>query len=212
MTLEEMRAALGPVGKAVAGAVEVGVVTAGSYLSGGAMGYVGGGLFGMGALFRPADSPPPPPPGGAGPLGLGGARPQPPPPPPPQAPPPPPPRIRPGLGGEVRGRLGNLNSRALASAGSWAQLSAAFSGFHALSRVVRGGREDRWNGIAGSAMTGAYLNRAGGPQAMLQGATTYASFTYMLDVFFGTSGGRGRNRAGPAYVDDQFDYQEEQLN
>ena len=58
MTLEEMRAALGPVGKAVAGAVEVGVVTAGSYLSGGAMGYVGGGLFGMGALFRPADSPP----------------------------------------------------------------------------------------------------------------------------------------------------------
>ena len=194
LTLEEMRARLGPVGKTVAGAVEVGMVTAGSYLSGGILGYIGGGLFGLGALARPSDYQPPPPPT------LPGQQP----------PPTPPTRPKPtGFGGEFRGRMGNVNAKAVASAKSWAQLSAAFSGFHALTRVVRGGREDRWNGIVGSAFTGAYLNRQGGPQAMLQGATTYASFTYMLDVFFGTKG--GRNKDG-VFIDDQFQYQEQQLN
>ena len=194
LTLEEMRARLGPVGKTVAGAVEVGMVTAGSYLSGGILGYIGGGLFGLGALARPSDYQPPPPPT------LPGQ----------QTPQTPPTRPKPtGFGGEFRGRMGNVNAKAVASAKSWAQLSAAFSGFHALTRVVRGGREDRWNGIVGSAFTGAYLNRQGGPQAMLQGATTYASFTYMLDVFFGTKG--GSNKDG-VFIDDQFQYQEQQLN
>lgn len=193
LTLEEMRARLGPVGKSVAGAVEVGMVTAGSYLSGGILGYIGGGLFGLGALARPSDYQPPTPPT------LPGQ----------QKPPTPPTRPKPtGFGGEFRGRMGNVNAKAVASAKSWAQLSAAFSGFHALTRVVRGGREDRWNGIVGSAFTGAYLNRQGGPQAMLQGATTYASFTYMLDVFFGTKG--GSNKDG-VFIDDQFQYQEQQL-
>ena len=194
LTLGEMRARLGPVGKTVAGAVEVGMVTAGSYLSGGIMGYIGGGLFGLGALARPSDYQPPPPPT------LSGQQP----------PPTPPTRPNPtGFGGEFRGRMGNVNAKAVASAKSWSQLSAAFSGFHALTRVVRGGREDKWNGIVGSACTGAYLNRQGGPQAMAQGAMTYASFTYMLDVFFGTKGGRS---GGGTFVDDQFQYREQELN
>ena len=195
LSLEEMRAQLGPLGKTVAGAVEVGVVTAGSYLSGGILGYVGGGLFGLGSLFRPADSPPPPS------SSITGATP-----PPPPTGGKPPPR---GFGGEFRGRLANVNSRAVGSAKSWAQLSAAFSGFHALTRVVRG-KEDRWNGIVGAAMTGAFLNRQGGPQAMLQGATTYASFTYVLDIFFGTKG----SQFGPdgTMIDDQFQYTEQELN
>jgi len=71
-------------------------------------------------------------------------------------------------------------------------LSASFSGFHALARVCRGGVEDRWNSIIGSAATGAYLSRQGGPQAMLQGASTYAGFTYILDTMFGSAGGGGR--------------------
>ena len=194
LTLEEMRARLGPVGKTVAGAVEVGMVTAGSYLSGGILGYLGGGLFGLGALARPSDYQPPPPPT------LPGQQP----------PPTPPTRPKPtGFGGEFRGRMGNVNAKAVASAKSWSQLSAAFSGFHALTRVVRGGREDKWNGIVGSACTGAYLNRQGGPQAMAQGAMTYASFTYMLDVFFGTKGGRSGDGT---FVDDQFQYREQELN
>jgi len=196
LSLEEMRARLGPVGKTVAGAVEVGMVTAGSYLSGGVLGYIGGGLFGLGALTRPSDYQPPPPPNLPG-----------------QQPPlTPPMRPKPtGFGGEFRGRMGNVNVKAVASAKSWSQLSAAFSGFHALTRVVRGGREDRWNGIVGSACTGAFLNRQAGPQAMAQGAMTYASFTYMLDVFFGTKGGSGRNGDG-TFIDDQFQYQEQELN
>jgi hypothetical protein len=158
LTLEEMRARLGPVGKTVAGAVEVGMVTAGSYLSGGILGYLGGGLFGLGALARPSDYQPPPPPT------LPGQQP----------PPTPPTRPKPtGFGGEFRGR------------------------------------EDKWNGIVGSACTGAYLNRQGGPQAMAQGAMTYASFTYMLDVFFGTKGGRSGDGT---FVDDQFQYREQELN
>ena len=113
LTLEEMRARLGPVGKTVAGAVEVGMVTAGSFLSGGILGYIGGGLFGLGALARPSDYQPPPPPN------LPGQQP----------PPTPPTRPKPtGFGGEFRGRMGNVNAKAVASAKSWAQLSAAFSG------------------------------------------------------------------------------------
>mmetsp|Transcript_13380 Transcript_13380/g.29044 ORF Transcript_13380/g.29044 Transcript_13380/m.29044 type:complete len:346 (-) Transcript_13380:84-1121(-) len=198
LSLEEMRARLGPMGKTIAGAVEVGIVTAGSYLSGGILGYVGGGLFGLGALFRPADSLPPPPPSSS----VTGATP----PPRPTGGKPPPK----GFGGEFRGRLSNVNSRAVGSAKSWAQLSAAFSGFHALTRVARGGKEDRWNGIVGSAMTGAFLNRQGGPQAMVQGASMYASFTYVLDVFFGTKG----SKVGPdgTLIDDQFQYTEQELN
>jgi import inner membrane translocase subunit TIM22 len=106
--------------------------------------------------------------------------------------------------------LSNVNSKAVGSAKSWAQLSAAFSGFHALTRVVRGGKEDRWNGIVGAAMTGAFLNRQGGPQAMVQGASMYASFSYVLDVFFGTKG----SKVGPdgTLIDDQFQYTEQELN
>ena len=42
---------------------------------------------------------------------------------------------------------------------NWAQLSAAFSGFHVFVRVCRGGVEDSWNHVLGSACTGAYMNR-----------------------------------------------------
>eukprot|EP00585_Thalassiosira_rotula_P023893 CAMPEP_0196252836 /NCGR_PEP_ID=MMETSP0913-20130531/50502_1 /TAXON_ID=49265 /ORGANISM="Thalassiosira rotula, Strain GSO102" /LENGTH=57 /DNA_ID=CAMNT_0041539579 /DNA_START=1 /DNA_END=174 /DNA_ORIENTATION=+ len=35
-------------------------------------------------------------------------------------------------------------------------------------------------------MTGAFLNRAGGPQAMISGGASYAGFTYVLDKFFAT--------------------------
>ena len=62
---------------------------------------------------------------------------------------------------EMQRRIGAMNSKATGQAKSWSQLSAAFSGFHALTRVCRGGVEDKWNGIVGSAFTGAYLNRQG---------------------------------------------------
>ena len=121
------------------GLVEVGFVTATSFLSGGALGYVGGAAMGLPTLFR--DSTPPSALG----AGMKSAR---------------PPGLRSFLG-QARRRTGSLNSKALATGRNWGELSAAFSGFHALTKVVRGNKEDRWNGVISSACAGAYMSRKG---------------------------------------------------
>mmetsp|Transcript_25391 Transcript_25391/g.32307 ORF Transcript_25391/g.32307 Transcript_25391/m.32307 type:complete len:177 (+) Transcript_25391:23-553(+) len=157
-----MREQLGPIGRAIAGAVEVGVVTGGSYLSGGILGYLLGGVMGTPTLLKSSSS----------------AASE---------------TVKNSLGEEVKGRLGTWHFKAATQAKSWAQLSAAFSGFHALTRNLRGGKEDKWNSVFGSAATGAYLSRKAGPSAMLQGAVTYAGFTYVLDQLFG-SGGSGASK------------------
>mmetsp|Transcript_16447 Transcript_16447/g.33095 ORF Transcript_16447/g.33095 Transcript_16447/m.33095 type:complete len:317 (+) Transcript_16447:136-1086(+) len=153
-TLEELRSQLGPIALFVSNTIELTVVTLGSYLSGGLLGYFGGGilnigvLFGQGSVVDPANV---------------------------------------GLFGKLSARLSQLNSKAFGNAKQWGKLSAAFSGFHNLVRMVRGGEvEDVWNAFWGSALTGAFLNKSGGAQAMLQGAATYACFTYFIDKFFGS--------------------------
>mmetsp|Transcript_21999 Transcript_21999/g.32686 ORF Transcript_21999/g.32686 Transcript_21999/m.32686 type:complete len:364 (-) Transcript_21999:294-1385(-) len=129
-SLAEMREQLGPIGRAIAGAVEVGVVTGGSYLSGGILGYLLGGVMGTPTLLKSSSA----------------AASE---------------TIKNSLGEEVKGRLGTWHFKAATQAKSWAQLSAAFSGFHALTRNLRGGKEDKWNSVFGSAATGAYLSRKG---------------------------------------------------
>ena len=89
--------------------------------------------------------------------------------------------------GSFTQRLSALHTKAFGACKSWATLSAAFTGFNILVRMIRGDRNDNWNAIWGSALTGAYLNKAGGAQAMLQGGATYAMFTYVLDKFFAPS-------------------------
>lgn len=163
-SLAQMRAQLGPIGLLVANAVEVGVTTASSYISGGLFGYFIGGAMNAPGVFRKSAANVNPA------LGL----------------PPPMKSAAPNAGmKEIQRRIGDWNSKALTQGKSWGALSASFSGFHALTRVCRGGVEDRWNSVIGSAATGAYLSRQGGPQAMLQGASTYAGFTYVLDTMFG---------------------------
>ena len=135
--LEEMRAQLGPVGLLVANAVEVGVTTASSYISGGLFGYFIGGAMGSPGLLRKSAEV-----GGSGPAQMKSAAPN------------------AGMK-EIQRRIGDWNSKALIQGKSWGAMSASFSGFHALTRVCRGGVEDRWNSIIGSAATGAYLSRQG---------------------------------------------------
>lgn len=187
-TVDEMYSSLGFFGRSVVGGIDVALVTATSYLSGACLGYFGGGLFGASVLFQNANAPPP---GSEAGMRI----------------------IDPNNGffKEARGRLGKLNSKALTTGKSWGELSAAFSGFHALARVARGNVEDKWNGVIGSACTGAYMARKGGPNAMVQGAATYASFTYLIDVFFGTTGGGNKRRQLPdgTMIDDQFEFKDE---
>jgi hypothetical protein len=188
-TVAEMKAQLGPIGLLIANSVEVGITTAGSYLSGGIFGYLIGGAMGVPGIFRNAQE-------GASAQGALANR----------------SHTHNGMK-EFQRRIGDWNGKALAQGKSWAGLSASFSGFHALTRVCRGGVEDKWNSIIGSAATGAYLSRQGthsnismirmkkqciylyfltftcimrigGPQAMLQAAGSYASFTYILDMLF----------------------------
>ena len=72
---------------------------------------------------------------------------------------------------------------------SWASLSASFTGFNTFVRLCRGDDrdDDGWNAVWGSALTGAFLNRGGGIEAMLRGGATYAGFTLILDRFFKTT-------------------------
>lgn len=159
--LEDLRAQLGPIGILVSNTIELTVTTVGSYISGGALGYFGGGVMGMSTTLFAKD-----------------------------------------MGGFAQ-RLTALNSKAFTSCKSWATLSAAFSGFHNLVRLCRGGVEDNWNAVWGSALSGAFLNRAGGPQAMIQGGATYAGFTYFLDKFFGSSSSQqGRNQSSELLYTD----------
>lgn len=136
-SLEEMRAQLGPIGMLVANAVEVGVTTAGSYISGGIFGYFIGGAMGVPGIFRNQVAN-----GGPGFTHMKSASPY------------------AGLK-DLQRRIVDWNAKAFAQGKSWGALSASFSGFHALARVCRGGVEDRWNSIIGSAATGAYLSRQG---------------------------------------------------
>lgn len=173
-TLEEMRSQLGIWGRLIANSVEVGMSTAGSYVSGGMFGYVVGVVMNTPGALR--NNPPslPPPTGTGLPLLPPDAN---------------------QVGRTLWNRISTLNSQSVTQAKSWGQLSAAFSGFHVLSRVCRGGTEDHWNGVIGSACAGAYLSRSGGPLAMVKGAGTYGGFTFMIDYYFGGKG-NGKDSAG----------------
>lgn len=183
-TVQEMKAQLGPLGLLVATVVEVGITTAGSFISGGIFGYVWGGVSASPTLFKPLEH-------------FGGASEQP----------------RRKLA-QWQSKLSSWNGKAAVQARSWGELSAAFSGFHALTRCCRGGKEDRWNSIVGSGLAGAYLSRGGGVQAMMQGAMTYTTFTYVIDFVFGSSssGGGGSVQRG-SYSDNagQFEFEDTPL-
>lgn len=104
--------------------------------------------------------------------------------------------------GSVASRFGILHTKAVTSFKSWATLSAAFSGFNNFVRLSRGGREeDGWNAILGSGLAGAFLNRSGGPQAMIQGGATYAGFTYVMEKFFSSPSTKQRTHKELAYTD-----------
>ncbi|KAL7449444.1 hypothetical protein ACHAWC_001503 [Mediolabrus comicus] len=138
-SLEELRAQLGPIGLLVSNTIELTLVTLGSYISGGMLGYLGGSVMNIpSTLFGKSM-------------------------------------------GSISQRLSALNSKAFTTMKTWGQLSAAFSGFNNFVRLCRGDVDDGWNTVFGSALTGAFLSRGGGTQAMLQGALTYAGFTYFLD-------------------------------
>lgn len=153
-SLEELRSQLGPIGTFVSDTIELTVVTIGSYISGGFLGYFGGSLMNSPSLLFGKD-----------------------------------------LGG-ITSRFSALHTKAFASCKSWAQLSAAFTGFNNLVRLVRGSNaeDDGWNAVLGSALTGAYLNRAQGAQAMVQGGATYAGFTYFLEKFASPGSKKGRTQ------------------
>ena len=143
LSLDELRAQLGPIGLLVSNTIELTVTTLGSFISGGFMGYVLGGAMGVPSTLFGKD---------LGSFGL---------------------------------RLSALNTKAVASAKSWGNLSAAFSGCNGFVRLCRGGdEEDRWTNILGSFLAGAVLNKNKGPQAMLNGGATYAGFTYFIDKMF----------------------------
>lgn len=138
-SLEELRGQLGPIGLLVSNTIELTIVTMGSFISGGLLGYIGGGVMNIPSTIFGKSM------------------------------------------GSFGQRLAALNTKAFATCKTWGTLSAAFSGFNNFVRLCRGDVDDGWNTVIGSGLTGAFLSRNSGPQAMLQGAATYAGFTYFLD-------------------------------
>ena len=138
-SLDELRGQLGPLGLLVSNTIELTITTMGALISGGLLGYFGGGVMNVpSTLFGKSM-------------------------------------------GSFGQRLAALNAKAFTTCKTWGTLSAAFSGFNNFVRLCRGDVDDGWNNVIGSGLTGAFLSRNGGPQAMLQGAATYAGFTYFLD-------------------------------
>ena len=148
-SLDELRAALGPIGLLVSNGIELTVVTLGSYISGACLGYVGGGVMNFPSTIFGKDI----------------------------------------VTGSALRRLAALHVKAITSCKSWASLSASFTGFNTFVRLCRGDDrvEDGWNAVWGSALTGAFLNRGGGIEAMVRGGATYAGFTLILDRLFKTT-------------------------
>ena len=91
---------------------------------------------------------------------------------------------------EFKKRFGRMSTRSTKWAKDWAKISAVFSGFSVLTKVVRNGQEDVWNEILSSAAAGAYFARKEGPNAMIRGALVYGGLIYMI------SGGMMSNRRG----------------
>ena len=147
-SLEELRAALGPIGLLVSNGIELTVVTLGSYISGACLGYVGGGVMNFPSTIFGKE-----------------------------------------MTGSALRRLVALHSKAITSCKCWASLSASFTGFNTFVRLCRGDdrAEDGWNAVWGSALTGAFLNRGDGIEAMVRGGATYAGFTLILDRLFKTT-------------------------
>ena len=143
-SLDELRAALGPIGLLVSNGIELTVVTLGSYISGACLGYVGGGVMNFPSTIFGKDI----------------------------------------VTGSALRRLAALHVKAITSCKSWASLSASFTGFNTFVRLCRGDdrAEDGWNAVWGSALTGAFLNRGGGIEAMVRGGATYAGFTNVRAV------------------------------
>jgi hypothetical protein len=117
-SIDELRAQLGPIGLFVSNTIELTVITLGSILSGGLLGYFGGGILNLPSTLFDKNT-------------------------------------------NLLSKFGVLHSKAWGTCKQWGMLSGAFSGFNNLVRMVRGEREDRWNAVWGSALTGAFLNRSG---------------------------------------------------
>lgn len=87
-------------------------------------------------------------------------------------------------------KFGALHAKAWGTCKQWGMLSAAFSGFNNFVRMVRGEKEDGWNAVWGSALTGAFLNRSGELFNALNSTET-ASVLYSIIVFILTTANIG---------------------
>jgi len=58
---------------------------------------------------------------------------------------------------------------------------SCFTGFGGGTKIIRGGKEDKWNSVCASCATGAYLARKRGPAEMAKGCAGYAGITLLFE-------------------------------
>ncbi|GMH97278.1 hypothetical protein TrVE_jg6343 [Triparma verrucosa] len=89
------------------------------------------------------------------------------------------------------GELGmkGIHAKAVTSGKSWGELGAYFSGFGCAAKVIRGGKEDKWNQVLASFAAGVCLSKGTPPMVKLKSGATYAAFSYAIDSFAGGGGG-----------------------
>jgi len=181
-SLKALKQSMGPFARLVASTVEVSLATAEAFLSGGTMGFIGGGLFSLPSIFK--ELPPEE-------LAKIVAN-------------------HKGKQGLVT-KLKYVNHKAFSAGKNWGTISASFTGFNVLVRVCRGDTEDRWNNIIGSACAGAFMSRASGPEAMLRSASTFAGITYLLDVIGGGGGSQKTVRGPPEFDFTDYELEESRV-
>lgn len=87
------------------------------------------------------------------------------------------PRIRQVLG------LRGIHGAGFKQGKMWGEFCATFTFMENAVRILRKGEQDKWNSIAGGALSGLYMSRDKPPQVMLQTAATYGGINYLFQSF-----------------------------
>lgn len=82
---------------------------------------------------------------------------------------------------EFKGRLSRMNTRSVRFGKNFGGVSAIFKGSDVAIRRLRYGKNDEWNDVLGSALSGAIFARKEGPLGMAKGAILWGGMIYILN-------------------------------
>jgi hypothetical protein len=102
---------------------------------------------------------------------------------------------------EFKGRLGRMNTRSVRFGKNFGGVSSIFKGSDVAVRRLRYGKNDEWNDIFGSALSGAIFSRKEGPLGMAKGAILWGGMIYVLN-----GAGRSTSPLSRSYKEEPVEF------